>query len=94
MSYKLYVIESELFNRIKQIFYVENDNEIFEYFSPSNISKIDEHFYNTTLYDLEPFAEFINRKDLFDLIYYLTCDTESKRYKEALKNEKLYEYFI
>lgn len=95
MNYKLYLIESGLFNGINQIFYVENNNEIFEYFSPTNISQVDEHFYNTRLYtDCKPFAEFNNKKDLFDLIYYLTCDTDSKRYKEALKNEKLYEYFI
>lgn len=95
MNYKLYVFTSEFFDTGYQIHYVENNNEIFQYFSPANIIKIDEHFYNTILYtDFEPFAEFNNRKDLFDLIYYLTCDTKNKRYKEALKNEKLYEYFI
>lgn len=95
MNYKLYVLESGLFDGIKRIIYVENNDEVFEYFSPSNILKFDEHFYNTKFYtDCEPFAEFNNRKDLLDLICYLTRDPNDKRYKEALKNEKLYEYFI
>lgn len=96
MNYKLYVLESGLFDGIKRIIYVENNDEVFEYFSPSNILKFDEHFYNTKFYtDYEPFAEFNNRKDLFDVMYYLTTSNKnSKRYKKIIENKKLYEYLI
>lgn len=101
MNYKLYLIEPELSRKLKvragfsKMFYVENNDSVFRYYNLKDFSKVDEHFYNTRLYtDFEPFAEFNNKKDLFDLIHYLVCDVDDKRYKEALTNERLYEYFI
>ena len=91
MNCKLYVIG----NHPKNYWFVVNNEKVYRYISSTVIRECPYHFRDSVFYDeYKPFAEFSNKRDLLDVIYYLAGNKNTKRYKRILANEKLYEYFI
>lgn len=97
MNYKLYVFHDDPYthNHIT-CWFVVNNEKVCRYNSPTTWKEYEGHFRESRFYDeYKPFAEFSNRKDLFDVMYYLTTSNKnSKRYKKIIENKKLYEYLI
>ena len=94
MKYKLYVFHDVTIYDPITCWFSVNDEKVYRYIAPT-IWKEFELPYCETRFKNEhkPVAEFKNRKDLFDVMYFLTGDENSKKYKKILENEKLQKYF-
>ena len=94
MKYKLYVFHDVTINDPITCWFSVNDDKVFRYIAPTIWKEFELPYCETRFNDEhKPVAEFKNRKDLFDVMYFLTGDENSKKYKMILENEKLQKYF-